>query len=116
MEATLLRRTRSVQRLARSFGTNKQTNKQTDRHTDKHTSCYFIIRIFNSPKIAVTISWEEFAQRGTRLSVCKNGGGGGRENEKGCGEKKICFLKTTYDVYQFAKNRRNINLNKILST
>ena len=36
-EATLLRRTRSVQRLARSFG--------TDTQTDKQTSCYFSIRI-----------------------------------------------------------------------
>ena len=36
-EATLLRRTRSVQRLARSFGTNK--------HTDTQTSCYFSMRI-----------------------------------------------------------------------
>ena len=36
LEDTLLRRTRSVQRLARSFG--------TDTQTDKHTSCYFIIR------------------------------------------------------------------------
>ena len=36
-EATLLRRTQSVQRLARSFGTNK--------HIDKYTSCYFSIRI-----------------------------------------------------------------------
>ena len=35
LEATLLRRIRSVHRLARSFGTGKQTNQ---------TSCYFIIR------------------------------------------------------------------------
>ena len=37
-ESTLLRRTRSDQRLARSFGTNTQTQ-------DKQTSCYFSIRI-----------------------------------------------------------------------
>ena len=37
LEATLLRKTRSVQRLPRSFGTNIQTHRQT--------SSYFIIRI-----------------------------------------------------------------------
>ena len=36
-EATLLRRTQSVQRLARSFG--------TDTQTDTQTSCYFSIRM-----------------------------------------------------------------------
>ena len=36
-EATLLRRIRSVQQLARSFSTNRQTHRKT--------SCYFIIRI-----------------------------------------------------------------------
>ncbi len=36
--ATLLRRTRTVQQLVRSFGTNIQTHK--------HTSCYFILRIY----------------------------------------------------------------------
>ena len=66
---------------------------------------------------------------GQDYQCAKTGGGGGDiktlkngvgrnlgRMRKDVGRKKICFLKTTSDIYQFAKNRRNINLKKILST
>ena len=54
-EATLLRRTLSVQRLVRFFGTNIQTQRQTYRktyrQTHRQTSCYFILGIFTQRKL-----------------------------------------------------------------